>query len=385
MASVPDSKRTAIGIAHSSVGADFVGTPRVIAHLKGRGAQSNPEGRFELTRREAFDDGWDLAEDDPARPRTEVTLERAKSIISRNDSPDIPFDQSVNPYRGCEHGCVYCYARPTHSYLNLSPGLDFETRLFAKANAAELLEREIAREAYVPSPINLGANTDPYQPIERRHRITRAVIEVLAQAEHPLTIVTKSALVERDLDLLAPMAAKQLAAVFVSVTTLDNTLAAKLEPRASAPHRRIEAIRRIAAAGVPVGVFVAPVIPRVTDQNLEEILELARDAGASMASYTLVRLPHEVKDLFREWLATHLPDRAQHVMSLIQQMRGGADNDPRFGSRMRGEGLFAEILKRRFEVAVKRLGYAPRASLELDLGRFRRPNAPPPQGDLFEF
>lgn len=381
MASVPKTP-FGLGIAHGTAGADFVGTPRVVARLKGRGTASNPEGRFELTRTEAFDDGWPR-EDDPQRPATEVTSERAKSIISRNDSPDLPFDQTVNPYRGCEHGCVYCYARPTHGYLNLSAGLDFETRLFAKSNAAELLRRELGRPGYVPSAINLGAATDPYQPIERRHRITRAVIEVLAECNHPLTVVTKGALVERDLDLLGPMAAKNLVHVFLSVTTLDNALAAKLEPRATAPHRRVETIRRVAAAGVPVGVFVAPVIPRVTDQDLEEILEVCREAGATRASYTVVRLPHEVKDLFRDWLATHLPDRQHHVMSLIQQMRGGADNDPRFGSRMRGEGVFAEILKRRFDVAVKRLGYLPRGDLVLDTSAFRHPDAPPPQGELF--
>jgi DNA repair photolyase len=381
MASVPKTP-FGLGLAHGAAGAEFVGKPRVITHLKGRGTAANPEGRFESTRKEAFDDGW-AREDDASKPTTEVTVERAKSIIARNDSPDIPFEQSVNPYRGCEHGCVYCYARPTHAYLNLGSGLDFETKLFAKTNAAELLRRELGRPGYVPSPINLGAATDPYQPIERRHRITRQLIEVLADCQHPLTIVTKSAMVERDIDLLAPMAAQNLVQVFVSVTTLDNGLSAKLEPRATAPHRRIEAIRRVAAAGIPVGVFVAPVIPRVTDQDMEEILEVARAAGAVRASYTMVRLPHEVAELFRDWLGVNLPERQHHVMSLIQQMRGGADNDPRFGSRMRGEGVFAEILKRRFDVAVKRLGYLPRGAPELDCSRFRHPDAPPPQGELF--
>jgi len=382
MASVPKFP-AGLGLAHRAPGSDFVGAARVIAHLKGRGTAANPESRFELNRKEAFDDGWEREDNDSSKPATEVTIERAKSIISRNDSPDIPFEQSINPYRGCEHACVYCYARPTHAYLNLSAGLDFETKLFAKTNAAELLRRELGRPGYVPSAINLGAATDPYQPIERRHRITRQLIEVLAECQHPLTIVTKGAMVERDLDLLAPMAANNLVHVFVSVTSLDNGLSAKLEPRATAPHRRIEAIRRVAAAGVPVGVFVAPVIPRVTDQDMEEILEVAREAGAVRASYTLVRLPHEVKDLFRDWLGVNLPDRQQHVMSLLNQMRGGADNDPRLGSRMRGEGVFAEILKRRFDVATKRLGYLPRGTLELDTSRFRHPDAAPPQGELF--
>lgn len=368
--------------AQDEAGGLVVGAPRMTSRLKGRGTASNLEGRFETIRKEAFDDGWER-EDDERKPGTMVTVERAKSIIARNDSPDLPFAQSINPYRGCEHGCVYCYARPTHGYLNLGSGLDFETRLFAKANAAELLRRELGRSGYVPSPINLGAATDPYQPIERRQRITRALIEVLAECDHPLTIVTKGALVERDLDLLSSMAAKNLVHVFVSVTTLDNALSARLEPRATAPRRRVETIRRVAAAGVPVGVFVAPVIPRVTDQDIEEILEVSRAAGATRASYTLVRLPHEVKDLFRDWLAANLPERRQHVMSLIQQLRGGADNDPRFGSRMRGEGVFAEVLERRFDVAVKRLGYLQHGTLQLDTSLFRHPDAPPPQGDLF--
>lgn len=362
---------------------ESVGPVRVISHIKGRGTASNPEGRFESTRVQEFDDGWVQEAPGDGKPATEVTLEKARSIIAHNDSPDIPFELSINPYRGCEHGCVYCYARPTHGYLNLGSGLDFETKLFAKANAAELLRRELARPTYVCSPINLGAATDPYQPIERKHRITRSVIAVLAQARHPLTIVTKGALVERDIDLLAPMAKDQLVQVYVSVTTLDNALASKLEPRATAPHRRLETIRRLAAAGIPVGVMVAPVIPRLTDQDLEEILELSREAGACSASYALVRLPHEVKDLFRDWLAAHYPDRAQHVMSLLQQMRGGADNDPRFGTRMRGEGVFAEILKRRFLVALKRLGYTEHRQQPLHTHLFAPPDAPPPQGNLF--
>jgi len=352
-----------------------------MSRIKGRGAASNPEGRFESVRRESVDDGWFPGEDDePARPATTVTEERARSIIARNDSPDIPFEQSINPYRGCEHGCVYCYARPSHGYLNLSPGLDFETKLFAKTNAAERLREALAKHGYRPSPINLGANTDPYQPLERRYRITRALLEVLVEARHPCTIITKSAMVERDLDLLAELARHDLVAVLVSVTSLDNRLAAKLEPRASAPQRRIEAIRRLSEASIPVGVLVSPVIPMVTDVDLEEILARARTAGARQASYAIVRLPHEVADLFREWLALHMPERAEHVMSLVRQMRGGRDNDSGFGTRMRGEGVFAELIARRFKVATRRLGYGGGEAFALRRDLFR---APTPQGSLF--
>jgi DNA repair photolyase len=352
-----------------------------MTRLKGRGTASNPEGRFESVRREAVDDGWfPDATEDAARPATMVTEETAKSIVSRNDSPDIPFEFSLNPYRGCEHGCVYCYARPSHAYLNLSPGLDFETRLFAKRNAAARLRETLARRGYRASPINIGANTDPYQPIERRYRITREVLEVLAEARHPCTIITKSAMVERDLDLLAGLARDRLAAVLVSVTSLDNRLSAKLEPRASAPHRRLQAIRALSEAGVPVGVLVSPVIPMVTDVDLEEILAEARAAGATQASYAIVRLPHEVAALFREWLEVHLPERATHVMSLVQQMRGGRDNDARFGTRMKGEGVFAELIARRFQVATRRLGYGGTEAFELRCDLFRPPTA---QGNLF--
>jgi DNA repair photolyase len=352
-----------------------------MATIKGRGAASSPEGRFESVRCEAVDDGWFPDEDDaPGRPATTVTEERARSVISRNDSPDIPFEQSVNPYRGCEHGCVYCYARPSHAYLNLSPGLDFETKLFAKTNAAERLRATLAKRGYRPSPINLGANTDPYQPIERRYRITRELLEVLAEARHPCTIITKSAMVERDLDLLTRLARDRLVAVLISVTSLDNRLSAKLEPRASAPHRRIQAIRTVSEAGVPVGVLVSPVIPMVTDVDLEEILAQARAAGATQASYAIVRLPHEVAQLFREWLTLHLPERAGHVMSLVRQMRGGADNDARFGVRMKGEGVFADLIAHRFKVAARRLGYIRREDFELRRDLFRPPT---PQGSLF--
>ena len=354
--------------------------------IKGRGAASNPAGRFESTRGEVEDDGW-WQELLPSRPQTRVVDETARSILSRNDSPDIPFDQSVNAYRGCEHGCVYCYARPTHEYLNLSSGLDFETRLFAKTNTIELLRRELAKPSHKVSPINLGANTDPYQPIEKRYQLTRQILELMLQTRHPLTIVTKNTMVLRDLDLLQELAAQQLVHVFLSITTLDNGLASRLEPRASAPHARIRAVRELAAAGVPVGVFVAPVIPVITDHEMERIMGAAREAGASSISYTLVRLPHQVAPLFREWLEVHFPQRATHVMSLIQQMRDGRDNDARFGSRMRGEGQFAELLRQRFQLAKKKLGFISRDGRpELRCDLFQAPARPKPasaQGDLF--
>lgn len=352
--------------------------------FKGRGAASNPEGRFESVRHQAEDDGWQsaLLEERP-RPRTEVTEERARSVISRNDSPDIGFSQAINPYRGCEHGCIYCYARPSHSYLNLSPGLDFETRLRAKGNLAEVLRAELAKPGYRVSPINIGSNTDPYQPVEKRWRLTRAALELLAQCRHPCTIVTKNALVERDLDVLLPMARERLVQVFVSVNSLDNLLAAKLEPRASAPHRRIQAIGALAAAGVPVGVLVAPMIPALNDRDMEAILEQAYAAGARCAGYTVLRLPYELKTLFREWLALHAPQRAQHVMSLVQQMNGGRDYDSDFATRMRGQGVFAQLLRRRFEVACRKHGYGRARDLQLDTTRFVPPREASPQGVLF--
>ena len=343
---------------------------------KGRGAGLNPEGRFESETREAFDDGW-APEDEPPPPlKTVVTVEHAKSIISRNASPDVPFAQSINPYRGCEHGCIYCYARPSHGYLNLSPGVDFETRLFAKVNAAELLRAELARPGYRCEWIALGANTDPYQPVEREHRITRGVLEVLAACDHPVGIVTKNALVERDLDLLVAMAAKRLAMVYVSINNLDHGLARRLEPRCSAPARRLETVRRLAAAGVPVGVLVAPVIPFLTDDQIEPVLEAAAAAGASSAGYVLMRLPWEVKALFRDWLDTHYPLKAAHVMSRVQAMRGGRDNDPAFGARMRGQGELAALLRRRFDIACARLGLdGGTRGTALDVTRFRPPRA----------
>jgi len=344
-----------------------------------RGALSQIQGRFDSAERSPFDDGWTSEERTDAPVPTTVTEERARSIIARNDSPDIPFEQSINPYRGCEHGCIYCYSRPSHAYLELSPGLDFETRLFAKTNAAELLKEELSRPGYRPKPIAFGTNTDCYQPIERRYKIMRQVLEVLAACEHPLTIVTKSALIERDIDLLAPMARKNLVKAFVSITTLDRSLARKLEPRAASPQRRLDALRALAAAGIPCGVMVAPVIPALTDKSMEEVLEAAAQAGASMAGWILLRLPNEVRPLFKEWLAAHYPQRADHVISIVRQSRGGRENDPNFGSRMTGSGNFAELIAQRFELACRRFGLnrednhmASRGGL--DCSGFRPPN-----------
>jgi len=351
--------------------------------IKGRGAASNPEGRFESAKLEAFDDGWQREAETPPHPATSVTEERARSIISRNESPDIPFEQSINPYRGCEHGCIYCYARPSHGYLNLSPGLDFETKLFAKTNAAELLRTEFSRPGYRVSPINLGANTDPYQPIERRYQITRQILQAMLEHKHPVTVITKNALVERDLDLLAALARENLVYAFVSITSLDNKLSAKLEPRASAPHRRIAALKALSDAGVPCGVMVAPIIPMLTDKWMEDILTRAREAGARTAGYTILRLPWELKDLVREWLQLHFPERAEHVLSLVRQMRGGRDNDPRFGSRMRGEGEFAELIRQRFHIATRKLGFGRGRDVQLDNSKFTPPRKATPQGELF--
>ncbi|MCC7248645.1 MAG: PA0069 family radical SAM protein, partial [Lysobacter sp.] len=345
--------------------------PRIHGPLKGRGAASYVPGRYEKTAIEAEDDGWgsvyattaadgDLGTDDAhAAPklRTHVTEERARSIVSRNQSPDIPFSQSLNPYRGCEHGCVYCFARPSHAYLDLSPGLDFETRLYAKTNAAEMLRKEFARKGYRCSPISLGINTDAYQPIERRYRITRQLLEVFAEHRHPVSLITKSALIQRDLDLLAPMAKQGLVAVYVSITTLDNKLSSKLEPRAAAPHTRLKTVQALHEAGVPVGTMVAPVIPTITDREIERILEAAYEHGARAAGYVLLRLPHELKHVWREWLSLHYPERATHAMSLVQQMRGGKDYDSAYGTRMRGEGPFADLIAMRFAKAYKRIGY----------------------------
>ncbi len=349
---------------------------------RGRGSTLNPEGRFETEARETFDDGWFEA-DEPRRLETVVSAECVKSIISRNDSPDVPFSQSVNPYRGCEHGCIYCYARPSHAYLGLSPGLDFETRLFAKKNAAEVLLRELAAPTYRCELIALGANTDPYQPIERDFAITRSVLQVLSDCRHPVGIVTKNAMVERDIDILAPMAQRRLAEVFISINCLDHEIARRLEPRCSAPLRRLEAVRRLSKAGIPVGVLVAPVIPFLTDDHVERVLEAAWQAGARQASYVLLRLPYETKELFRAWLEHHYPLKAAHVMSRIQATREGRDNDPAFGTRMTGSGEFATLLRARFGLACKRLGYdVARRHASLDTTQFERPD---PGGQLSLF
>jgi len=343
---------------------------------KGRGASFNPKVRFEQAEAEPFDDGWgSLGQALEERPavRTEVLPDKSRSVIARNDSPDIPFEQSINPYRGCEHGCIYCYARPSHAFLGLSPGLDFETRLFAKHDAAALLEQELAKPGYRCRPIALGTNTDPYQPVERRLEITRSILTVLARARHPVTIVTKSAAVVRDLDLLAPMAAQDLALVCLSVTTLDPSLARTLEPRAAAPHRRLEAIRALSRAGVPTGVMVAPVIPALNDHEMERILEAAAAAGAGQAGYVLLRLPHEVKELFEAWLGEHAPGRKDRVLSLVRQCRGGRLYDAKFGSRMRGEGPYARMLAERFATVTRRLGLE-RRKVELRINLFRPPD-----------
>ncbi len=351
---------------------------------RGRGAASNASGRLEIVRREEFDDGWEIGEA-PAPLETEVALERPRTIITRNESPDISFDRSINPYRGCEHGCVYCFARPSHAYLGLSAGLDFESKLFVKDGAAALLERELAAPKYRPRVVALGAVTDAYQPIERRYRVTRSILEVLSRACHPVGIVTKSNLILRDLDLLAPMAAQGLVKVFVSVTTLDRGVARRMEPRAPTPERRLEAIERLAAAGVPVGVMAAPIIPAVNDSEIETILTRAYQAGAREAGYVTLRLPLELREIFREWLAVNFPDKLKHALSLTQSMHGGKDYDSQWGRRMAGSGPYAWMIGRRFEIAAKRLGYRE-APLELRNDLFRAPilgGAEPRQLSLF--
>ena len=346
------------------------------AAFRGRGAGFNPPNRYESIRRDPFFDGWEAPIDpdgaEAGRPAaavpTTVTVDATRTVIARNESPDVGFDRSINPYRGCEHGCVYCYARPTHAWLGLSPGVDFETRLFAKPDAAALLRRELARPSYACAPIAMGTNTDPYQPVERERRITRGILKVLADCNHPVTIVTKSALIERDIDILAPMAEKGLTAAALSVTTLERTVARAMEPRAAAPARRLAAIRSLAEAGIPVRVMVAPVVPGITDHELEAILEAARDAGASRASYILLRLPGEVKELFADWLEAHYPAKRNKVLNTIRALREGKLNNAEWGERMVGKGAFGKALDIRFAMAARRLGLkregkAPRTDL----------------------
>ncbi len=340
--------------------------------FKGRGALSNPAGRFEKTGIESFDDGWYL-EEEPDSIETTLEPDAAKSVISTNDSPDIGFDYSINPYRGCEHGCVYCYARPSHSYMGLSPGRDFETRLFYKPNAAKVLEGELTRPSYVCKPIMLGSNTDPYQPVERKMQVTRSILEVLAGCRHPVSIVTKGALVVRDLDILTDLARDNLVSVTVSITSLDPETKRTLEPRAASPQARLRTVNQLSQAGVPVGIMVAPIIPALTDHEMESIMEAAVEMGARWAGYVMLRLPYEVKDLFREWLAEHHPHRASHVMSLIHDVRGGRDNDPNFGSRMRGTGPIAQLIRSRFQMTRRRLGLDKLERPPLNTTLFRPP------------
>lgn len=360
--------------------------PIALLPQKGRGTAWDLPHRFSSECKEDFDDGWGTLQqsvlEQPLAPQTQVIDEQVRSILSGNDSPDVGFDLSINPYRGCEHGCIYCYARPTHSYLNLSPGIDFETRIVAKVNAAERLREAFARKGYQPKMLNLGSVTDAYQPVERRLHITRTVVEVLAEHRHAFSAITKSALVERDLDLIAPMAAERLAAVYVSITTLDPVLARVMEPRAASPQRRLRCIETLAQAGVPVGVSVSPVIPFLNEPELERILDAAAAAGASRAFSIVLRLPWEVNPLFQQWLEQHFPERAARIMARVREMRGGRDNDARFGSRMRGQGIWAELLRQRFDKACVRLGLN-RNRIELDLTRFRRPAAPSAQASLF--
>lgn len=400
------------------------GLKRPLVPYKGRGAVSQLPGRYEKYITEAVDDGWWQGDDHDTMPRgvspelteqvesegliasdtglhhavtrnvltTQIVEERAKTILTRNASPDLPFSVSLNPYRGCEHGCIYCFARPTHAYLGLSPGLDFETRLYAKVNAPELLRQELAHPSYNPLPIALGVNTDAYQPCEKHWQLTRRLLQILQECEHPVGLITKSALIERDLDILAELAQKQLAVAAITLVTLDHKMSRLLEPRAASPTRRLETIRRLAQAGIPVSVSVAPVIPFITEQDMERVLAAAAEAGATGAGYTVIRLPWEVNPLFQEWLAAHFPDRAQRVMNRIRDMRGGEDYVAEFGARMRGEGVWADLIRQRFEKALQRLNIKHQSRFcELDCSRFRRPRDLPPrrkygdnQSDLFE-
>jgi DNA repair photolyase len=360
--------------------------PLIFAPPKGRGSAWALQHRFSTDRREDFDDGWGTLEQEAREehlaPDTQVIQEHVKSILTGNDSPDIGFDLSINPYRGCEHGCIYCYARPTHSYLNLSPGIDFETRIVAKVNAAERLRETFAKPSYTPLALNVGSATDAYQPVERRLGITRSIIEVLSECQHAFSLFTKSSGIERDLDLITPMAAKGLVAIYVSITTLDPQLARAMEPRAAAPYRRLKTIEALAKAGVPVGVSVSPMIPFLNLHDMERILECAREAGATAASSIVLRLPWEVSPLFQQWLKQHVPERAERIMARVREMRGGKDNDPKFGTRMTGTGIWAQMIRQRFEKASARLGFN-KARFELDLTQFRRPAAQPGQASLF--
>lgn len=338
---------------------------------RGRGTATNLHNRFAPTVSVAEDDGW--YQEVPPTQGTEVRIETAKTIITRNTSPDLLFDRSINPYRGCEHGCIYCYARPSHAYWDMSPGLDFETKLIAKSNAAQVLEQQLSKPGYVCAPINLGSNTDPYQPIEREYQITRQTLQVLLRYRHPVTIVTKGSLILRDLDLLTELARQRLVAVMISLTSLDDELKRILEPRAAAPKARLRAIRVMREAGIPVGVLCSPMIPMINDSELESLLAEAHAAGAQSAAYMMLRLPLEVAPLFEEWLAAHYPQRAAHVMSLVRQVRGGEVYDSRFGVRMRGEGPFADLLAQRFAKAIKRLGLDRREGFNLDCSAFCPP------------
>jgi DNA repair photolyase len=348
---------------------DISADPR---RLRGRGAVSNASGRYEKQARVLVDDGWNAEEEIEPSLKTEILRDTSRTIITRNQSPDISFEQSINPYKGCEHGCIYCFARPTHAYLGMSPGADFETKIFAKPNAAELLRRELSSPKYVPKVLAIGTNTDPYQPIERKLKIMRSILEVLWEFKHPVGIVTKSALILRDLDILAPMAEAGLVKAALSVTSLDPKLAREMEPRASTPPKRLAAIRGLTEAGVPAAVMFAPVIPALNDEELENVLSATVEAGAKSAGYVLLRLPLEIKDLFREWLEANEPGRAKHVMSLIRSMRGGKDYDANWHTRMKGTGPYAEMIAKRFHLAVKRLGLN-RESRPLDLTQFKRP------------
>jgi DNA repair photolyase len=363
MASLYHSGQDAFAPAHTAdIANSLIKTSGLridIDRRKGRGAGLNPGGRFEKHETVSFDDGWSTLEDLPAF-KTDVQVEKPRSIITRNESPDIPFDRSINPYRGCEHGCIYCFARPTHAFMGLSPGVEFESKLFAKPDAAKLLEREISKPGYKPRAIAIGTNTDPYQPVEKEWRIMRQILEVLLAASHPVGIVTKSAMVMRDIDLLSKLAEKGLAKVTISVTTLDRKLARAMEPRAATPARRLETIKALSDAGIPTGILTAPIIPALNDHEIERLLDSGKAAGACEAGYVLLRLPLEVSPLFRDWLLQHYPDRYRHVMSLVRSMRGGKDYDAEFGKRMKGAGPYAWQISRRFELATKRLGLARR-------------------------